>query len=91
MNVCRAALNAERGRALMIQLEASFVVSRAEFWKNCGIENWSEQVSWADAGRQRRGSARVGPGRIPTPRVGSLAQLNTTGLRARVGRAAKLR
>ena len=55
MNVCRAALNAERGRALMIQLEASFAVSRAEFWKNCGIENRSEPVLSADAGGQGRG------------------------------------
>jgi len=39
--------------ALMIELEASFAVSRAEFWKNCGIENWSGPVWSADAGRQR--------------------------------------
>jgi len=52
MNVCRAALNAERACALMIQLEASFAVSRAEFWKNCGIENRSEPVLSADAGGQ---------------------------------------
>jgi hypothetical protein len=49
MNVCRAALNAERARALMIQLEASFTISRAEFWKNYGSENWSESLSSADA------------------------------------------